>query len=64
MRSVEIRDVEIREAENINERIDTICLKWNVFVVYKQRVFWFEMCRFENQRNQKFNRFFVNFRFF
>jgi hypothetical protein len=27
IRNVEIRDVEIREAENINKRIDAICLK-------------------------------------
>jgi hypothetical protein len=32
--------------------------------VYKQRVFMFETCRFEIQKNQKFDRVFVNFRFF
>ncbi len=35
-----------------------------VFKSYAESVFLFEMCRFEIQRNQKFNRFFVNFRFF
>ncbi len=64
IRNVEIRDAEIPEVKNINKRINAICLKWNVFVVYKQRVSLFEMCRLEIQKNQKFNRFFVNFRFF
>jgi hypothetical protein len=63
IRDAEIRDVEIRETENINERVDAICLKWNVFIIYKQLVFLFEMCRFENQKNQKFNSSFVNFFF-
>jgi hypothetical protein len=58
-----IRNAEIFRAENINERIDIIWLKWNVFI-YKQRVSLFETCRFEIQRNQKFDRAFVNFRFF
>ncbi len=58
-----IRDIKIREAKNINERVDVIWLKWDVFI-YKQRASLFEMCRFEIQENQKFNRSFVNFRFF
>ncbi len=58
-----IQDVEIREAEDINEQLDAICLKWDVFI-YKQRAFLFEMCRLEIQRNQKFDRFLVNFRSF
>ncbi len=58
-----IRNVEIFKIENIDKRIDAIWLKWNVFV-YKQRVILFDMCRLEIQRNQKFNRFFVNFRSF
>ncbi len=32
--------------------------------VYKQRVFLFETCRFKIQKNQKFDRAFVNFCFF
>ncbi len=58
-----IRDAEIHDADDINKRIEIemIWLKWDVFI-YKQRVFLFEMCRFEIQRNQKFDRFFVNFR--
>ncbi len=61
-RRVLIRNVEIQRIENVNERIDAIWLRWDVFVViYKQRVFLFDMYRFEIQ---KFNRFFVNFRFF
>ncbi len=32
--------------------------------IYKQRVFLFEMCRFEDQRNQRFDRILVNFRSF
>jgi hypothetical protein len=55
-----IRDAEIREVESANERVETIWLKRNVFV-YKQRAFRFEMSRLENQRNQKFDRFSVNF---
>ncbi len=58
-----IRDAEIRETENVNERIEAIWLKKNVFV-YKQRASRFEMFRFENQKNQKFDRSFVNFRSF
>jgi hypothetical protein len=60
-----IRDAEIRDADDINERIEIemIWLKENVFI-YKQRAFRFEMFHFENQRNQKFDRSFVNFRFF
>ncbi len=58
-----IRNAEIFKAESINERIDIIWLRWNVFV-YKQRVFLFETCRLEIQRNQKFDRAFVNFRSF
>ncbi len=55
-----IRDAEIRDIEDINERVEMIWLKRNVFV-YKQRDFLFDMCRFEIQRNQKFDRFIVNF---
>ncbi len=33
-------------------------------VVYKQRVLLFELCRFEIQRNQRFDRFLVYFRSF
>jgi hypothetical protein len=60
-----IRDAEIRDVDDINERIkiEMIWLKKNVFI-YKQRAFRFEMFRLENQKNQKFDRFFVNFRFF
>jgi hypothetical protein len=60
-----IRNVEIRDADDINERIEIemIWLKKNVFV-YKQRAFRFEMFRLENQKNQKFDWFLVNFRFF
>ncbi len=58
-----IRNVEIREAEDINKRIDAIWLRWNVFI-YKQRAFQIEVCRLEIQRNQKFDRCFVNFRSF
>ncbi len=35
-----------------------------VVVVYKQRVLLFELCRFEIQKNQKFDQSFVYFRFF
>jgi hypothetical protein len=58
-----IRNVEVREIKSINKRIDLIWLKRNVFI-YKQRVFLFETCRFEIQRNQKFDRVFMNFCFF
>jgi hypothetical protein len=58
-----IRNAEIFRIESINERIDAIWLRWDVFV-YKQRVFLFEKCRLEIQRNQKFDRFFVNFHSF
>jgi hypothetical protein len=58
-----IRNAEIFQTASINERIDITWLRWNVFV-YKQRVFLFETCRLEIQRNQKFDRVFVNFRFF
>jgi hypothetical protein len=37
-----IWDVEIRDIENINERVEMIWLKRNVFI-YKQRVLWFDM---------------------
>jgi hypothetical protein len=60
-----IRDTWIRDVDDINERIEIemIWLRENMFV-YKQRAFRFEMFRFENQRNQKFDRFLVNFRSF
>jgi hypothetical protein len=60
-----IRDAEIRDVDDINERIEIemIWLKEDVFV-YKQRASRLEMFRFENQKNQKFDRFLVNFRFF
>jgi hypothetical protein len=58
-----IRDVEIREAENANRRIEAIWLRKDVFV-YKQHAFRFEMSRLENQKNQRFDRFLVNFRSF
>ncbi len=64
-RKVLIQNAELCQIENVNERIDAIWLRWVVFVViYKQRVFLFELCRFEIQKNQKFSRFLVNFRFF
>jgi hypothetical protein len=60
-----IRNDEICDVDDINERIEIemIWLKKDVFI-YKQRVFRFEMFRFENQKNQWFDRFFVNFRSF
>jgi hypothetical protein len=60
-----IRDAEIRDADDINERveIEMIWLREDVFV-YKQRASRFEMSRLENQKNQKFDRSFVNFRSF
>jgi hypothetical protein len=60
-----IRNAEIRDFDDINERIEIemIWLKKDVFI-YKQRAFRFEMFRLENQKNQKFDRFFVNFRSF
>ncbi len=58
-----IRNAEIFRIKSIDERIDAIWLRWNVFI-YKQRVILFDVCRFEIQRNQKFNRFFEKFRFF
>ncbi len=60
-----IRNTEFCRAENVNKRVNANWLKWVVFViVYKQRAFLFEMCRFEIQKNQKFSRSFVNFRSF
>jgi hypothetical protein len=63
IRNAEIRCAETREAESINERIEAIWLRRDVFV-YKQRALLFEMCRFENQKNQRFDRSLVNFRSF
>jgi hypothetical protein len=45
-RRILIRNAEIFKAEDINERIDAIWLKWDLFV-YKQRAFLFEKRRFE-----------------
>jgi hypothetical protein len=63
LREILIRNAEIREVESINEQIEIIWLKEDVFV-YKQRVSLFDICRFKIQRNQKFDWFLVNFRSF
>ncbi len=60
-----IRNAELCRIKNASERIDAIWLRKDVFVViYKQRASLFKLCRFEIQKNQKFSRFFMNFRFF